>query len=116
MTKAATAVAEAVYWDADDEFERYERRQRFIAHFAAVLTHRHADVLGAIGERCWDHGYCALSIDTLADDALVSRMTMYNALRAAHKLGLIEMQENVIRIVSPKWQALLREEVLENRR
>ena len=32
--------AEAQYWDAlaDDEFERYERKQRFIDHFAAVLS------------------------------------------------------------------------------
>jgi hypothetical protein len=30
------------YWNAlaDDEFDCYERRQRFIDHFAAVLTHR----------------------------------------------------------------------------
>ena len=67
-------------------------------------------MLGAIGEECWDHGYYALSIDTIADDALVSRRTMYNALRAAHERSLIEMQENVIPIVSPEWQALLREE------
>jgi hypothetical protein len=40
MTKAVAEAAEAQYWDAlaDDEFERYERKQRFIDHFAAVLT------------------------------------------------------------------------------
>jgi hypothetical protein len=65
---------------------------------------------GEIGEECWDHGFCALSIDALADEALVSRRTMHNALRAARELGLIEMQGNVIRIISPEWQALLREQ------
>ena len=40
MTKAVAEAAEAQYWDAlaDDEFERYERKQRFIDHFAAVLS------------------------------------------------------------------------------
>jgi hypothetical protein len=34
MTKAVAEAAEAQYWDAlaDDEFERYERKQRFIDH------------------------------------------------------------------------------------
>jgi hypothetical protein len=46
MTKAVAEAAEAQYWDAlaDDEFERYERKQRFIDHFAAVLTNRQANV------------------------------------------------------------------------
>jgi hypothetical protein len=101
--------AEARYWDALDseQFERYERRQRFIDHFAAFLTHRPADVLGVIGEECWRHGHCALSIDAIADEASVSHRTVHRALRSARKLGLIEIQDNVIRIVSPEWQALL---------
>ena len=109
MTKAVAEAAEAQYWDAlaDDEFERYERKQRFIDHFAAVLTNRQANVLGAVGEKCWNCGHYALSIDVIADEALVSHRTVHRALHVARALGLIEMQENVIRIVSPEWQALL---------
>jgi hypothetical protein len=108
MTKAAAAR----YWDAlsDDDFERYERRQRFIDHFTDVLNHRQAAVLGAIAEQCWDRGCCALSIDAIADEAFVSRRTVYNALRSARELGLIREGGGLIRIVGPKWQALLREE------
>jgi hypothetical protein len=108
MIEAATTP----YWNAlsDDEFERYERRQRFIDHFAAVLTHRQAEVLGVVAEQCADHGQCALSIDALAYEAVVSRWTVYGALRAARERGLIEMREGVIRIISAEWQALLREE------
>ena len=43
----------------------------------------------------------------IADEALVSHRTVHRALHVARALGLIEMQENVIRIVSPEWQALL---------
>ena len=109
MTKAVAEAAEAQYWDAlaDDEFERYERKQRFIDHFAAVLTNRQANVLGAVGEKCWNCGHYALSIDAIADEALVSHRAVHRALHAARALGLIEMQENVIRIVSPEWQTLL---------
>jgi predicted DNA-binding protein YlxM (UPF0122 family) len=103
-----TEAAQAQYWDAlaDDEFERYERRQRFIDHFATVLTHRQAEVLGVIAEECADHGHCALSIGAIADEAVVSRWAVHSALRAASTLGLIEMQENVIRIVSAEWQVV----------
>jgi hypothetical protein len=99
-------------WDAfsDDEFERCERRQRFIAHFAGTLNHRQAAVLGAIAEQCWDRGHCALSIDSIAEEAVVSRRTVYYALRSARDLGLIREGGGLIRIVGPKWQALLREE------
>jgi hypothetical protein len=102
----------APYWNAlvDDEFDRYERRQRFIDHFAAILTHRQAEVLGVVAEECADHGHCALSIDALAYEAVVSRWVVHGALRAARTLCLIEMREGVIRIVSPEWQALLREQ------
>jgi hypothetical protein len=104
--------AATLFWNAlaDDEFGRYERRQRFIDHFAAVLTHRQAEVLGVVGEECWDHGHCTLPIDALAYEAVVSRWAVHSALHAARTLRLIEMRENVIRIVSPEWQALLREQ------
>jgi hypothetical protein len=105
------------YWNAfsDAEFERYERRQRFIDHFAAALTHRQAEVLGVVAEQCADHGQCALSIDALAYEAVVSRWTVHGALRAARQLGLIENQSDsqgaaTVRIVAPEWPALLREE------
>jgi predicted DNA-binding protein YlxM (UPF0122 family) len=105
--------AEAQYWEglADDEFDRYERRQRFVDHFAVSLTHRQAEVLGVVAEECQDHGHCALSISEIADEAFVSHGTVYNALRVALELGLIEMrEENVIRIIAPEWQAVLREQ------
>jgi|HubBroStandDraft_3_1064219.scaffolds.fasta_scaffold134313_4 hypothetical protein len=104
--------ARAQYWDAfsDDEFERYERRQRFIAHFAGTLNHRQAAVLGAIAEQCWDRGCCSLSVGELADEALVSVRTVYNALRSARELGLIRDAGGLIRMIGPKWQALLREQ------
>jgi DNA-binding transcriptional regulator YhcF (GntR family) len=63
--------------------------------------------LGAVGKECWDHGHCALSIDAIADEALVSHRTVRRALHVARALGLIETQGNVIHIVSPEWQALL---------
>jgi hypothetical protein len=105
------------YWNgfSDDEFERYERRQRFIDHFAASLTHRQAEVLGVVAEQCADHGHCALSINALAYEAVVSRWTVHGALRAARQLGIIENQSDsqgaaTVRIVSPEWPALLKEE------
>jgi AcrR family transcriptional regulator len=67
-------------------------------------------VLGAIAEQCWDRGHCTLSIDAIADEALVSRRTVYYALRSARDLGLIREAGGLIRIVGPKWQALLREQ------
>jgi hypothetical protein len=62
--------------------------------------------LGAIAEQCWDRGHCALSIDAIADEALVSRRTVYNALRSARGLGLIRDAGGLIRMIGPKWQAL----------
>jgi hypothetical protein len=107
-----TEAAKAQYWDATahDEFERYERRQRFINHFAAVLSDRQATVLAVVAEQCVDHGHCWLPVGKLADAAFVTNATARRALHAARKLGLIEMQGDDIRIVSAEWQALLREE------
>jgi predicted DNA-binding protein YlxM (UPF0122 family) len=101
--------AEAQHWEglADDEFDRYERKQRFVDHFAVSLTHRQAEVLGVVAEECQDHGHCALSISEIAEEAFVSHGTVYNALRVALELGLIEMrEENVIRIIAPERQAV----------
>jgi hypothetical protein len=95
---------------AEEELARSERKLRFKVHFADVLTTLEMDVLCVVGDECWDHGHCGLSIDAIAEEALVSNARVYSALRAACRLGLIEIQENVIRIVSPEWQALLIEE------
>jgi hypothetical protein len=92
---------------AEGELARSERKLRFKVHFADVLTTLEMDVLCVVGDGCRDHGHCALSIDAIAEKALVSNARVYSALRAARRLGLIEIQENVIRIISPEWQALL---------
>jgi len=57
---------------------------------AAVLTNRQANVLGAVGEKCWNCGHYALSIDAIADEALVSHRTVHRALHAARALGLLD--------------------------
>jgi hypothetical protein len=67
-------------------------------------------VLGTIAKQCWDRECCALSIDAIAKEALVSRRTVYNALGRARDLGLIREGGGLIRIVGPKWEALVREE------
>ena len=104
--------AKAQYWNAlsDDEFERYERRQRFIDRFTSILNHRQAAVLGVIAEQCWDRGCCALTVGEIADEAGVSVRTVYYALRAVRDLGLIREGGGLIRIIGPKWQAWLRGE------
>jgi hypothetical protein len=100
--------AATLFWNAfsDDEFERYERRQRFIEHFAAVVTRRQAEVLGVVAQECAEHGHCALSIDRLADEAVVSRRAVHGALRAACTLGIVEVRD-VIRITSPEALATM---------
>jgi hypothetical protein len=111
--KHGAQVAKAQYWNALDseQFESYERRQRFIDHFAGeVLNHRQAAVLGAIAEQCWDRGCCSLTVSELADVAFVSVRTVYYALRSARDLGLIREGGGLIRIVGPNWQALLQEQ------
>jgi hypothetical protein len=63
-------------------------------------------------------GDCRLSIPHLAAVAGVAETTVRNAIREARKLGLLTVEErrltgyrndtNVVRIVSPEWQAWLR--------
>jgi hypothetical protein len=103
--------ATAQFWDglSNDEFERYERRQRFVDRFAGILNHRQAAVLGAIAEHCRDRGCCSLSVGELADEAFVSVRTVYYALRSARDLGLIREGGGLIHMVGPTWQAMLRE-------
>ena len=66
--------------------------------------------MGAIAEQCRDRGCCSLSVGELADEALVSVRTVYNALRSARDLGVIRDAGGLIRMIGPKWQALLREQ------
>jgi hypothetical protein len=101
--------AEDQYFNAlaEEEWVRSERKLRFMVHFADILTTLEMDVLCVVGDECRDRGHCELSIDAIAEEALVTNARVYSALRAARRLGLIEMQENVIRVVSPEWQALL---------
>jgi hypothetical protein len=101
--------AEDQYFNAlaEEEWASSERKLRFMVHFADILTTLEMDVLCVVGDECRDRGHCALSIDAIAEEALVSNARVYSALRAARRLGLIEIQENVIRIISPEWQALL---------
>jgi hypothetical protein len=91
----------------EEELARSERKLRFRVHFTDLLTTLEMDVLCVVGDECCHHGQCGLSIEGIAQKALVSNARVYSALRAACRLGLIEIQENVIRIVSPEWQALL---------
>jgi hypothetical protein len=107
-----TPAAATPYWNglADEEFARFERRQRFVDFFAAVLSDRQAAVLGVVGEECWERGRCALSIDALAQEACVGRGVVHKALGAARRLGIVEVREQVIHMISSEWQALLEEE------
>jgi hypothetical protein len=62
-----------------------------------------------VAEQCVDHGRCWLSVGKLADAAFVTDATARRALHAARRLNLIEMRDEVIHMISPEWQALLRE-------
>lgn len=89
------------------------------ARIAASFTPGELAVLSVIGrtvQRCG--GVCVLPIDALAALAGVSRTTTQNALRAARRLGLIEVRErrrrglpsrtNVIKIISAEWSSWLK--------
>lgn len=74
--------------------------------------------LSVIARECQRRGRCIWFMDKIAAVAGVSRTTARNALRQAQALGLVTVEErrhkaarsdsNVIRIVSPEWQAWLR--------
>jgi hypothetical protein len=68
---------------AEEELARFERKLRFKVHFADVLTTLEMEVLCVVGDDCCDHGHCGLSIDAIAEEALVSNARVYSALRAA---------------------------------
>lgn len=102
-----------------------ERRRRMAmsgvvpASIAASFTPGELAVLSVIGrtvQRCG--GVCVLPIDALAALAGVSRTTTQNALRAARRLGLIEVRErrrrglpsrtNIVRVISALWTSWLK--------
>lgn len=101
-----------------------ERRRRCAlsgavpAALASAFTMGEAAALAVVAGQVRRTGACALPIDALAALAGVSRTTVQNALRLAERLGLIERQErrragqrsltNVLRIISPEWNAWLR--------
>ena len=101
-----------------------ERRRRWAASgrlppaLAARFTLAEHAVLACVAAETARRGDCRLAIEHMAAVAGVSRSTVKSALREARKLGLLTVEErkvrswrndtNVVRIVSPEWQAWLR--------
>ncbi len=101
-----------------------ERRRRQAAsgvvpsRIAASFTIGEQAALTVIARACQRGGTCSLPIDMVAALAGVSRSTVQNALRAARKIGLIEVRErrrrglpsltNVIKIISAEWSGWLK--------
>ena len=85
---------------------------------AARFTLGDVAVLAVIAAEVVKTGACRLAIDHIAALAGVGRSTVKRALREAHGLGLIRIEErrltawrndtNVITVVSPEWSAWLR--------
>jgi hypothetical protein len=104
--------------------ESMERRRRWVAsgrlppQIAARFTMAEAAVLAVIAVEVAKRGACTLTIGHIAALGGVSETTVHNALRQARGLGLLTIEErrltawrnasNVVRIVSPEWQAWLR--------
>ncbi len=75
-------------------------------------------VLAVIAQEVARHGACSLFIEQLAALAGVTRSTVKRALKEAHGLGLIRIEErrltawrndaNVVSIIDPAWSAWLR--------
>ena len=101
-----------------------EHRRRWAAAgrlppgLAARYTLAEQAVLSLIAAETARRGDCRLAIEHMAVVAGVSRSTSKSAIREARKLGLLTVEErkarswrndtNVVRIVSPVWQAWLR--------
>jgi hypothetical protein len=85
---------------------------------AARFTLAEAAVLAVVASEICKRGACRLALDHLAALAGVCRSTAKRALRAAHTLGLLRVEErrltgwrndtNMITIVSPEWLSWLR--------
>src|SRR5215212_246732 len=75
-------------------------------------------VLAVVALEVVKHGSCRLAIDHIAALAGVGRSSVKNALREAHGLGLVRIEErrltgfrndtNVVTILSPEWTSWLR--------
>ncbi len=101
-----------------------ERRRRWAASgrlppaLAARFTLAEQAVLSLVAAETTRRGDCRLAVEHMAALTGVSRSSVKNALREARRLGLMTIEErritgfrndtNVVRIVSPEWQAWLR--------
>lgn len=101
-----------------------ERRRRWAASgrlppgLAARFTLAEQAVLALVAAETARRGDCRLAVGQLAAIVGVAETTVRNALREARKLGLVTVEErrltgfrndtNVVRIISPEWQAWLR--------
>jgi hypothetical protein len=101
-----------------------ERRRRWAASgrlppaLAARFTLAEQAALSLVAAESARRGDCRLSIEHIAALAGVSRSTVKSAIREARRFGLLTVEErkvrswrndtNVVRIVSPEWQAWLR--------
>jgi hypothetical protein len=101
-----------------------ERRRRWAASgrlppgLAAQFTLAEQAVLALVATETSKRGDCRLAVGQLAAVAGVAETTVRNALREAKKLGLVTVEErrvtgfrndtNIVRIVSPEWQAWMR--------
>ncbi|MDQ0547460.1 DNA-binding transcriptional regulator YhcF (GntR family) [Methylobacterium brachiatum] len=101
-----------------------ERRRRWAASgrlppgLAARFTLAEQAVLALVATETSKRGDCRLAVGHLAAIAGVAETTVRNALREAKRLGLVTVEErrvtgfrndtNVVRIVSPEWQAWMR--------
>src|SRR5215212_6824658 len=101
-----------------------ERRRSWAAagrlppQIASRFTLAEQAVLAVVAAEVVKGGACRLAIDHIAALAGVGRSTVKRALREAHGLGLIRIEErrlsawrndtNVITVVSPEWSAWLR--------
>lgn len=101
-----------------------ERRRSWAAsgrlppQLAARFTLAEQAVLAVIALQVELHGACALTLDHIAALAGVSRKTVKNALREAHGLGLVRIEErrltawrnapNRVTVTSAAWSAWIR--------
>ncbi|MCJ2103753.1 helix-turn-helix domain-containing protein [Methylobacterium sp. E-046] len=101
-----------------------ERRRRWAASgrlppaIAARFTLAEQAVLALVAAETARRKDCRLSIENMAAVAGVCRSTVKNAIREARQLGLLTVEErqitgfrndtNVLRVISPEWQAWIR--------
>jgi len=91
---------------------------RLPPHLAARFTLAEAAVLAVVASETAKRGDCRLHVEHIGALAGVARSTVKRALREAHALGLIRIEErrvsawrndsNIIRITSHEWLAWLR--------